>query len=57
MCAFSKISLTKLINTATKHESKDKDKDYNNPVIRQEYIKGLLAGKCEDSRSQQLFEQ
>ena len=48
---------TKLINTATKNESNVKDKDYNNPSIRQEYIKGLLTGKCEDSRSQQLLEQ
>ena len=50
-------SNTKLVNTATKQEAEDKDKDYSDPIIRHEYIKKLLVGKCEDSRYQQLVEQ
>ena len=48
---------TNLIHTVTENKSNVKDKDYTNPSIRQEYIKGLLKGKCSDSRSQQLLEQ
>ena len=48
---------TNLIHTVTENKSNVKDKDYTNPSIRLEYIKGLLKGKCSDTRSQQLLEQ
>ena len=42
-----------LVNTT----SEEQDKDYSNPVTRQEYIKKLLVGKCDNDRCQQLVEQ
>ena len=48
---------TKSVNTTTKEELEDKNKDYSDPVIRHEYIKKLLVGKCDDNRCQELVEQ
>ena len=36
---------TRLVNTATKEELEDKQKDYSNPVIRHEYIKKTSSRK------------